>query len=311
MKVLATAAIPQKSTIAMRVAALGLALAAASISAPASARSLADIQHQLWKAEEFFQVVNSAAPKFALQDAEGRALSLDGLKGKVVVLNFIDGHCKEECPLQSDLLARIQGTIDRSPLRDRVEFVSISVNPQQDRPDFRRKYGLLHGFNPGNWVFLSTLPGQPEDATRKTAERYGQNFKETADGEFIHGIVTHIIDPEGVRRGAFHGLQFRPANLIAFVRALADNAAGTDRSHRSGSLGFVSNFLPNRTAPSAAAEYGLLMIPAALLALAAAWIVGAITFFRRRRGAERVSAGQVGRGSPTGPPGSASTTGAG
>jgi protein SCO1/2 len=41
-----------------------------------------------------------------------------------------------------------------------------------------------------NWLFLTKLQGQPEDATRSLAEAFGHGFDKTDEGLQIHGIVT-------------------------------------------------------------------------------------------------------------------------
>ena len=211
------------SRIAARItgilALIGIPLAAAI---PAAAQSLNDVENQLYKKEQFFQPVNTPAPEFALQDADGQRWDLDGLKGKVVVLNFIYASCKDVCPLQTDLISHIQEAVNQTPLRDRVQFISITTDPARDTPDVLKAYGPIHGLDPTNWVFLTIGQGEPEDVTRQLAERYGLKFTRTQDGEFVHGVVTSVIDRDGVLRAKFHGLAFDPTNLVSFIAFLAN-----------------------------------------------------------------------------------------
>ena len=87
-----------------------------------------------------------------------------------------------------------------------------------------RDYGPVHGLDPANWVFLTSGPAMPEDATRKLAERFGHKFTKTDDGYQTHAVVTHVINREGRWRAKFHGLGFDPANLVVFVNALVNDA---------------------------------------------------------------------------------------
>jgi protein SCO1 len=80
--------------------------AMAASMAPAEAHSLAQLDAQLQREEKFFQPVDRAAPDFSLQDADGKAWTLERLRGKVVVLNFIYAGCKDLCPLHRELIAR-------------------------------------------------------------------------------------------------------------------------------------------------------------------------------------------------------------
>ena len=276
--------------VPMRSCFLGLGLAVAALVPSASAWTVAEVQRQLFDNEEFFQIFNAPATNFTLRDADGHPVALNDFKGRVVVLDFLDGHCTDLCPLLSDLLARIQGMINRTPLRRQVEFVSISVNPTQDTLPFMRKYGQKHGFDPRNWVFLTTLPGQPENATRQLALGYGQKFTQASDGDFLHGLVTNVIDPEGMLRGKFYGLKFQPANLIAFIDALANHIGegrGGEAAHAP--LALVSDRPAPRTAP---ADYARVAIPVAFLSLAAVWFVIAIVFLVRRKRAARADSAE-------------------
>lgn len=69
-------------------------------------------------------------PDFTLRDAEGRSVSLGDLRGKVVVLNFIYASCPDVCPLHSELIADIQADVNRTSMKEQVQFVSITSEPE-------------------------------------------------------------------------------------------------------------------------------------------------------------------------------------
>jgi protein SCO1 len=200
-----------------------LLLLAASTSTVA-AHSLDELEAQLRDREKYFQPIGKDAPAFALRDAEGRAVSLEDLRGEVVVLHFVYTTCPDVCPLHAERIAEIQEMVNRTPMRELVQFVTITTDPKHDTPEVMREYGSAHGLDPVNWVFLTTMPDQPEDATRKLAERFGHGFTETKDGYQIHGVVTHVIDGEGRWQANFHGLKFEPTNLVVYVNALVNDA---------------------------------------------------------------------------------------
>ena len=245
---------------------------------PANAHSLKNLEDELYRREKYFQIVDRPAPQFALQDADGNAWDLDGLKGKVVVLNFIYAGCPDVCPLHSELIARLQTMINLTPMRDHVQFVSITTDPARDTSEVLKAYGPAHGLDPGNWAFLTTRPGQPEDATRQLAERFGHKFTPADNGEFTHGIVTHVIDRDGVLRANFHVLKFDPTNFVIFVNALVNDV------HKPGeaAVEIGGAALAPRATDQVAGHLDQI-ITLALFVLAAAWLVGAIAFFRFRR----------------------------
>lgn len=229
------------------VATLGLALAGATMM-PAKAHSLNQIEDQLLERESYLELTNKDAPRFALEDAEGRKVSLDDFRGKVVILNFIFARCKEVCPLQSEVIASIQEQINRTPMRDMVQFVSIATDTEDagETAVIMRSYHTKHGLDPVNWVFLYRGSGAA-DATVRLAERYGLKFMYTSDGDQIHGVVTHIIDKDGVLRARYHGLKFNPTNLVLHVNALTNDHHGSGRRGDSGVATQGSD--PNRSMP--------------------------------------------------------------
>lgn len=206
-----------------RRAVVGLAMTVL-LPSPALPHSLTDVEQQLRDKEKYFQPVDSEAPGFTLQDADGRVVRLTDFKGKVVVLNFIYINCPDFCPLQSEKIAEIQKMMNITPMKTQVQFISITTDPKRDTGQVLRDYGDNHGLDPVNWIFLTAAPGSPEDATRKIAESYGLKFVVAKDDEQMHGVVTHVIDQDGRMRGRFHSLRFQNINFVVFVNALVNRA---------------------------------------------------------------------------------------
>ncbi len=75
----------------------------------ALAHSLESLENRLFKTEKYFQPFNKEAPDFTLQDADGRAITLADLQGKVVILHFIYTNCPDVCPLHAERIALTKG----------------------------------------------------------------------------------------------------------------------------------------------------------------------------------------------------------
>lgn len=204
--------------------ALVLALTVSS-SPGVSAHSVEDLESMLGDREKYFQPMDQEAPQFTLHTAQGEAISLADLRGKVVVLHFIYASCPDVCPLHADRIAEVQEMVNRTPMKEQVQFISITTDPVNDTEKVMEDYGPAHGLVPANWTFLTTAPDQPENATRQLAEAYGHRFSKTGEGYQVHGVVTHVVDKHGRWRGNFHGLKFEPANLVVFINALVNDAA--------------------------------------------------------------------------------------
>ncbi len=195
---------------------------ASQLSSPAIAHSPDQLEERLDEREIYVEMTGRPAPTFALRDPDGRAVRLEDYRGKVVVLWFIYTFCPDVCPLQSDAIADIQEQINRTPMRDIVQFVSITTDPARDTPEVLGTYGSQHGLDPANWTILTSGP-EAAEATRAIAEEYGLKFTKVDDEYQVHAVVTHLIDKSGTLRARYHGLDFKPTNLILHVNALTND----------------------------------------------------------------------------------------
>jgi protein SCO1/2 len=184
----------------------------------------AALDERMHEKEKYFEIVDKpSAPSFEFADADGNSVSLSDFLDKIVVLNFIFANCAGVCPLHSERIAEIQKMINTTPMKGRVQFISITTDPAHDTPDTLRTFGSAHGLEASNWMFLTKRPEQAEDATRQLAKAYGLRFEPLEDGQQMHAVVTHIIDRNGRFAAKFHDLKFDPVNAVLYINGLTNN----------------------------------------------------------------------------------------
>ena len=246
-------------------------LAMAGLPSSTPAHSMAEVEAQLKASERYGQFVDHVAPGFTLRDPDDHPVSLVDLRGKTVVLNFLYARCRDSCPLHSALIANVQSLVAEAALADQVLFVTIATDTEDSSETavVMREHGTVHGLDPANWVFLHGGHGREREGI-ELAKTYGLEFVPTHDGEQMHAVVTHVIDPEGRLRARFHGLKFGPVRLMVYVAALAhgDHAPAA-------SAGDAGGFSQDRLA----LRIGLGTVFATLSVLA----FGVWTWMRRRR----------------------------
>lgn len=79
------------------------------------------------------------APEFTLTDQNGQSVSLSDFRGKVVVFSFGFTHCPNICPATLSHFVAIREVLPEA-LRDQVQFLFISVDPERDTPERLKEY---------------------------------------------------------------------------------------------------------------------------------------------------------------------------
>lgn len=157
------------------------------------------------------------APPFQLIDQDGNPRSLEEWRGKVALLDFIWTRCPGPCPILTGLHVDVQRKLPE-PLRERVRFVSISLDPVRDTPAVLREYARKRGADLANWSFLT---GEP-DVVDAVIESYGVGSAKAPDGQIEHVVATFLIDPNGRIARRYIGLEGHdPAELLRDIERLA------------------------------------------------------------------------------------------
>ena len=137
--------------------------------------------------------VNYPAPAFSLADQHGRTVTPASLRGKVVLLTFLDPVCTSDCPLEAQEF-RLAGQL-LGPQARHVELVAINANPVDYQAAYTRAFDRqerLTGI--GNWLYLTGSPAQ----LRPVWARYGITAQVEPAGSMIgHSEVAFVIDQHG------------------------------------------------------------------------------------------------------------------
>jgi cytochrome oxidase Cu insertion factor (SCO1/SenC/PrrC family) len=137
--------------------------------------------------------LNFPAKGFQLTDQHGRTVSLASLRGKVVLLTFLDPVCTTDCPLIAQEF-RAAGQL-LGAASSKVELVAIVTNPiyhqVADTQAFDRQEHLT---NVPNWLYLTGSVPQ----LRQVWKDYGISAEILPAGSMIgHQDLAYVIDQAG------------------------------------------------------------------------------------------------------------------
>jgi protein SCO1/2 len=132
-------------------------------------------------------------PDFKLVDQDNHPVQLSDFRGKAVIVTFIYTRCPlpNFCPLMSKNFQALQERLNKS-FPSRYQLLSISIDPQFDRPAVLKEYGSRYGANERHWTFAT---GTAEEIN-SVAEMFGLFYQEE-NGLIAHDLRTALIGPDG------------------------------------------------------------------------------------------------------------------
>jgi cytochrome oxidase Cu insertion factor (SCO1/SenC/PrrC family) len=138
----------------------------------------------------------AGAPGFTLTDQAGHTMSLASLRGRVVVLEFMDPHCTDICPIVSQEF--IDAYRDLGRLAPRVVFVAVNVNQYHlrvaDVAAFSHEQRLT---TIPSWHFVTG----PYPSLRAVWQAYNVAVQAPSpNADIIHSSDMYFIDRHGRER---------------------------------------------------------------------------------------------------------------
>ncbi len=121
-------------------------------------------------------------PAFELTERNGAKLHRSDLEGKLHVVNFFFTSCPVVCPM---MMAELKPLYDMYSNSDKIEFLSISVDPDRDSLAVMQAYAQKHGITDERWK----LARAPMEDIRNLMEKGFMLDSEDLPG----GHPTHYI----------------------------------------------------------------------------------------------------------------------
>jgi cytochrome oxidase Cu insertion factor (SCO1/SenC/PrrC family) len=221
------------------------------------------------------KAVDAPAPPFELRDQSGHWRSLAPLRGKVVLLAFVDTQCTSICPLTTESMIRALHLLGPAALR--VQLVGINANPLATSVADVAAYTRAHEMQ-GRWWFLTA----PRPELARVWRAYGV-YVAAVHGDIDHQPLIVLIDTRGRERELYF-TQMNYGGLEQQAEVLAEGIArllpGNVVIRHPVSLQFVPPLGPDasaRLAPFGRSAAAVVLGPAQphLLLFFGSWLDGA------------------------------------
>lgn len=164
-----------------------------------------DVEYRQENGKEVADTIYPKVPSFRYLNQDSTWITKDTYKGKVLIVDFMFTHCPSICPsMTSNMKSLAEATQD---LKDKVQFISFTIDPSRDTPSRFKEYIKERGIGNANWDFLT---GQSELKTYDLALQYfhvGAQRSDNPEEEFLHDDKFVLVDPNGYVRGIYEGTQ--------------------------------------------------------------------------------------------------------
>ncbi|MBI3258766.1 MAG: SCO family protein [Ignavibacteriae bacterium] len=147
-------------------------------------------------------------PSFSGTNFDGSKFSSQSLKGKVWLASFMFTSCGDICPKLNSQLSALYGEFKDNA---NLNFVSISVDPDNDTQEVLKKYAERYGAKPNKWAFL-----RMSIDTVKSLSLEGFRIA-SLDAPLDHSKRIVLVDSEGQIRGYYDGLDSQDVDKLREV----------------------------------------------------------------------------------------------
>lgn len=133
----------------------------------------------------------------------GKPVSLDDLKGKILVIDFFFTRCPSICPNMAKAMKRLQNSFINSN-DSIVQFISVSIDAPHDSVPQLRKFANRYTSNHDSWWFVT---GNKKEIYDFALQEIKANIADVnIDTAFIHTENFFLLDKNRVIRGWYNGL---------------------------------------------------------------------------------------------------------
>ncbi len=146
-------------------------------------------------------------------------------KSKILVVGFIFTNCPDICPLTTNNMHLIQEELKKENINKDVQFLSISFDPEIDKPSVLKKFAEVRNLDLNNWQLCT--------GTQKTINKLLDEFNVLAvqadtiylpnnkvQYYYVHTDRISLLDQKGNLRKNYPGSKINIKEIVADIKEL-------------------------------------------------------------------------------------------
>jgi len=149
------------------------------------------------------------------------------IEGKIAVVGYIFSNCVDVCPLTTNNMRLIQEKLNRENISN-IDFVSISFDPDVDKPSVLKSFAKVRELNLENWHFLTSS----KETIDSLMDNVGMVIIKSDSTIYENGLKTYyyihtdriqLVDQNGILRRNYIGSKINIDEIINDIKILSGN----------------------------------------------------------------------------------------
>ena len=170
-----------------------------------------DLEYKLVDGKEDVDTIYPKIPFFYFRNEDSLVVKSTDMKGKIWIADFFFTTCPSICPKMTGNMKKLNASTE--DLKEHLQFMSISINPNHDTPSQLKRYKNHHKITASNWQFFA---GKEEETHQLGIENFmifaGRD--DEAEGGYAHSGAFTLVDKEGYVRGVYLGTDFKQVEKL-------------------------------------------------------------------------------------------------
>ena len=141
---------------------------------------------------------------FTLTNQEGNVTTLADLSNHVWIADIIFTRCAGNCPIMSTQMKSLQ---DALPSSSQAKLVTLTTDPDYDKPSILKRYGERYGADFQRWTFLTgekeELAGLATGSLKLGSTPVTPQDRTNSVDLFVHSTIFVVVDKQARLRGSF------------------------------------------------------------------------------------------------------------
>ena len=158
--------------------------------------------------------LGAALPDYPLTNQFAQTIRTTQFKGQTLAITFLFTRCPFPtfCPrLANDFAETQQKLLDMQSGPTNWHLLTITIDPDFDRPEVLKSYAEAHHYDPAHWTFATSTLAD----VSAIGELFGLAFWRDSSGSITHNMRTAVIDANGRLQKVFEGNALTSADLAA------------------------------------------------------------------------------------------------